>query len=119
MIGGIPAVDIVNVAVAVIVNAVVRNFLWIYPDVCRQVWMSHKDADINHCNALLGQDRTSCWGAFDKKLMTDVVPWVPYLWATVLTLTSPSVTKYEFDQFGGVLSLCHFAVNNGVSAASL
>jgi peptide/nickel transport system substrate-binding protein len=77
------------------------------------------DADIAHCNGLLGQQRTGCWVAFDKKLMTDVVPWVPYLWATVLTLTSPSVTKYEFDQFGGVVSLCHLAVDNGVSAASL
>jgi hypothetical protein len=57
--------------------------------------------------------------ALDKELMEQVVPWVPYLWATNLTLLSDAVTHYEFDQFSGILSLCHIAVNNHLSAASL
>jgi len=44
--------------------------------------------------------------------MNDVVPWVPYLWAKVITTTAPSVTKWEFDQFSGQISLTQIAVNN-------
>jgi hypothetical protein len=46
--------------------------------------------------------------------MENVVPWVPYLWATVIGINADSVTKYEFDQFAGTVSYCHIAVNNGL-----
>jgi hypothetical protein len=49
---------------------------------------------------------------FDKKLMEQVVPWVPYLWNTVVVVTNPSVTKYEFDQFSTEMSITQMAVNN-------
>ncbi|HJP66226.1 MAG TPA: ABC transporter substrate-binding protein [Actinomycetota bacterium] len=77
------------------------------------------DPDIDRCIGLQDQARTQCWVALDKKLMEQVVPWVPYLWATNLTLLSDKVTHYEFDQFSGIISLCHIAVNNRLSAASL
>jgi len=77
------------------------------------------DSVIAHCNTLTGQDRQNCWIDFDKQLMEQVVPWVPYLWATNLTLVAKSVTHYEFDQFSGIVSLCHLAVNNKISASSL
>ena len=51
--------------------------------------------------------------------MEQVVPWVPYRWASVITVVNKSVTKWEFDQFSGVVSLCHIAVNNNVSASTL
>ena len=44
--------------------------------------------------------------------MENVVPWVPYLWATAITIVAPSVTHYEYDQFAGMISLCHVSVNN-------
>jgi hypothetical protein len=44
--------------------------------------------------------------------MTDVVPWVPYLWNLVPTITAPSTTHYDFDQFSGQISLVNVAVNN-------
>ena len=44
--------------------------------------------------------------------MENVVPWVPYLWANAFTVTAKSVTHYEYDQFAGMISLCHIAVNN-------
>jgi len=72
------------------------------------------DADIAKCNALSGDDRTACWIQFDKDLMTKYIPWVPYLWANAFTVTSPTVTKYEFDQFAGTISFCHITVNNGI-----
>ena len=46
----------------------------------------------------------------DKKLMTKVVPWVPYLWSTVTRITSKNVTKYEFDQFATTPAYAHMAV---------
>jgi ABC-type transport system substrate-binding protein len=67
---------------------------------------------IKTCNAKTGQDRRNCWIDFDKNLMENVVPWVPYLWGQVLTVIGKSVTKYEFDQFSGSPSFCHIAVNN-------
>jgi hypothetical protein len=72
------------------------------------------DEKIAECSAALGDARTTCWTEFDKYLMEEVVPWVPYLWATVLSTMSDSVTKYEFDQFSGTISYCHIAVNNGL-----
>jgi hypothetical protein len=44
---------------------------------------------------------------------------VPYLWANSFTITAPSVTHYEYDQFPGVISFCHIAVNNHISADSI
>jgi len=70
------------------------------------------DGMINQCEGMAGQPRLSCWVTFDKNVMTNVVPWVPYLWATNITITAPSVTRYEFDQFSGYVSLTQIAVNN-------
>jgi peptide/nickel transport system substrate-binding protein len=72
------------------------------------------DAKGNECYALLGDARTNCWTEFDKTLMEDVVPWVPYLWANAININASTMTKYEFDQFGGVVSYTHIAVNNGI-----
>jgi peptide/nickel transport system substrate-binding protein len=70
------------------------------------------DAQFDTCNKASGQDRTNCWIDFDKTLMEQAVPWVPYLWASAWTIVGKSVTHYEYDQFSGTISLCHIAVNN-------
>ena len=70
------------------------------------------DTQFDNCNKLLAQDRTNCWIDFDKNLMENVVPWVPYLWANAFTVVAPTVTHYEYDQFAGMISLCHISVNN-------
>jgi peptide/nickel transport system substrate-binding protein len=57
------------------------------------------DKDIDNCNAALGQDRTTCWENLDKKLMTQVVPWVPYLWPNNVFIVAPNVTHWNYDQF--------------------
>jgi peptide/nickel transport system substrate-binding protein len=79
------------------------------------------DTDIDACEKIPASDpsRVTCWANFDKKVMEQVVPWVPYLWAINPTVLNPSVTHYEFDQFSGYVSLTEIAVNNKVSAASL
>ena len=73
------------------------------------------DADINRCAPLVGAARSACWEGVDRKLMEDVVPWVPFLWGSHVSITGATVTKYGFDQFSGIVSLCHIAVENGIS----
>jgi len=68
------------------------------------------DGDIAKCQALTGGPRLTCWENLDKKVMTQVVPWIPYLWAKVTRITSTNVTKYEFDQFGTTPAYAHIAV---------
>lgn len=57
------------------------------------------DADLNACQALSGQARITCWENVDKKLMTQVVPWVPYLWSNNIDIVGPKVTHWNYDQF--------------------
>jgi peptide/nickel transport system substrate-binding protein len=73
------------------------------------------DADIERCQAILitqVEARRGCWADLDKKLMEQVVPWVPLAWDVAAILTAPSLTKYEFDQSTGEISLTRIAVNN-------
>jgi peptide/nickel transport system substrate-binding protein len=70
------------------------------------------DDDIDACQDLTAQaERTTCWEGIDKKLMEEVVPWIPYLDANNITVTSDAVTKYEFDQMAGEASIVHMAVD--------
>jgi hypothetical protein len=69
------------------------------------------DADIDACAAALGDERSACWVALDKKLMEEVVPWVPYLFANNTDLLGPAVTKWDFDQFSGEAAYAHVAVD--------
>ena len=57
----------------------------------------------------------SRWIKLDQDLMENVVPWVPYLFANALTVVNKDVVNYQFDQFAGILSLCHLAVNNNAT----
>jgi len=57
------------------------------------------NADIDACIAKIGGERTTCWENLDKKMMTKVVPWVPYLWSNNVTIVGPKVTHWNYDQF--------------------
>ena len=73
------------------------------------------DDKIQECFALLDEERVACWTELDQLLMEEIIPWVPYLWATVININADSVTEFEFDQFAGVVSYSHIAVNNGIA----
>ena len=45
--------------------------------------------------------RTQCWAELDQYLMTEVVPWVPYMFVNHVQVVSERVVAYSFDQFGG------------------
>jgi peptide/nickel transport system substrate-binding protein len=69
------------------------------------------DADIDACTALTGDERVQCWAELDKKLMEQVVPWIPYLWTNQRSFLGPAVTKWIFDQNNGDTALAHVAVD--------
>jgi peptide/nickel transport system substrate-binding protein len=68
------------------------------------------DSQLDRCASLAGQPRLSCYENLDKTLMTNVVPWVPYMWSYVTRITSKNVTKYGFDQFATTPAYAHMAV---------
>jgi hypothetical protein len=73
------------------------------------------DADIQRCQAISSTEadaRLACWIDLDKKLMEQVVPWVPLAWDVATVLTAPSLTRYVFDQASGEISLTQIAVDN-------
>jgi peptide/nickel transport system substrate-binding protein len=70
------------------------------------------NSDVDSCQAKLGQARTTCWMNLDKKLMTQVVPWVPYLFANVTTILGPNVTHWNYDQFSDTTAYSQVAVKS-------
>jgi hypothetical protein len=68
------------------------------------------DPQFNHCSTLSGQPRLTCFENLDKYLTLNVVPWVPYLWASVDSVVASNVKKWGFDQFSGTTAYAHVAV---------
>jgi peptide/nickel transport system substrate-binding protein len=69
------------------------------------------DADLDRCAVLVGNPRVTCYAALDKKMTTQIVPWVPYLWVSSHNVTSKHVTQWGFDQFGDTIAYAHVAVS--------
>jgi peptide/nickel transport system substrate-binding protein len=67
--------------------------------------------DIDKCSVLSGDPRRICFQNLDKKLMEQVVPWIPYLWSFATNITGPT-GKSQFDQFAGSLGYAHVAVTS-------
>ncbi len=70
------------------------------------------NSDVDNCQGQLGDARTACWESLDKKLMTQVVPWVPYLWANVVKILGPKVTQWSYDQFSDGTAYSQVAVKS-------
>ncbi|MFM8999466.1 MAG: ABC transporter substrate-binding protein [Actinomycetota bacterium] len=74
------------------------------------------DADMDACVAIApGPEYNACWAALDERIMTEIVPWVPYRWASAIILLSPTVGNYNFDQASGVISYAKVSVSNGLT----
>ncbi|MFH1103472.1 MAG: ABC transporter substrate-binding protein, partial [Actinomycetota bacterium] len=72
------------------------------------------DADIDNCKQVALTDEQGgldCWNALDRKLMEEIVPWIPYLWPNILTTIGPAVTSWDFDQFAGTTAFSKLAVD--------
>lgn len=64
-----------------------------------------------------GDERFQCWADFDRHLMEEVVPWVPWLFDNYVRTVSERVVNYTFDQFAGLPSLDHIGIAGGGDAA--
>ena len=70
------------------------------------------DADIDACVAIADKtERLTCWGNLDKKLMEQVVPYVPFLWSNQSVIIADTVTSWAFDQATGNQAWVHVAVD--------
>ncbi|HVF52810.1 MAG TPA: ABC transporter substrate-binding protein [Actinomycetota bacterium] len=69
------------------------------------------DADIDACTEAAEGERNTCWAELDKKLMEEIVPWIPYLDATNVHIISPNVTQWDYDQSAGYTAYAHVAVD--------
>jgi peptide/nickel transport system substrate-binding protein len=70
------------------------------------------DADMDACIAIADStERLNCWGTLTKKIMEEIVPWVPYIWRNNSVIIADSVTKWDFDQATGNQAWTHVAVD--------
>jgi peptide/nickel transport system substrate-binding protein len=70
------------------------------------------DPDMAECAAQTEPDaRFQCWADVDKKLMEEVVPWVPYLFDNALDIVSDRIVNYSFDQFAGLAAFDQMAID--------
>lgn len=70
------------------------------------------DSLADRCQRLIGNARITCYANIDRVLTTQIVPWVPYLWARAVYIIGPNVTKWNFDQSSGYPALAHVAVKS-------
>jgi len=77
------------------------------------------DNEINKCYPETGTARQDCWIQFDKDVMENVVPWVPYRFGTNVTVLASDVTNYDYDQFAGTPAWCKIAVSNNINPNTL
>jgi peptide/nickel transport system substrate-binding protein len=68
------------------------------------------DTDLAGCSPLTGERRLDCYAALDRKLTTEIVPWIPFLWHSRVTILGPQVARWTFDQAAGTTGFAHVAV---------
>jgi ABC-type transport system substrate-binding protein len=68
------------------------------------------DADIARCSALAGNGRIGCYAALDRKVSTEIVPWIPLVWRSRVNILGAQVSKWAFDQSTGMTGFAHVAV---------
>jgi peptide/nickel transport system substrate-binding protein len=74
------------------------------------------DAEMEQCvKTPAGDAYQQCWANLDKKLMEEIVPWVPYRWGSQNTVLADSVVQWNFDQAAGWTAYSRIAVDNGLT----
>ena len=68
------------------------------------------DNAANTCRAKVGNARVTCYAGIDRVLTTQVVPWVPYMWANQVNILGPNVATWTFDQSAGLAGFAHASV---------
>jgi peptide/nickel transport system substrate-binding protein len=68
------------------------------------------DQQIENCAKRVGAARTSCYAGLDRRLTTEIVPWIPYLWRDQLNVLGPDVATWTFDQSAGLAGFGHVSL---------
>jgi peptide/nickel transport system substrate-binding protein len=57
------------------------------------------DERVDACLRITGSTQLQCWASLDQYVTEQVVPWVPLQFETNITITSPRVVAYSYDQW--------------------
>jgi peptide/nickel transport system substrate-binding protein len=68
------------------------------------------DDRLQGCLAETGEAQTACWAQLDQYMMSEVVPWVPYVTLAHAQVVSERVVAYSFDQFAELPALDRIAL---------
>jgi hypothetical protein len=68
------------------------------------------DADLGRCAARTGDARLACYAELDRKLSTEIVPWIPFLDRNRISVIGRQVAQWSFDQSTGTTSFAHVAL---------
>ena len=69
ILNSVDTIDIINIAVAIVILAIVRNLIWVYPHIGKQIGMRVLNTLVNDCNDNLRV--TSC--VLPSSLSTDIL----------------------------------------------
>jgi peptide/nickel transport system substrate-binding protein len=70
------------------------------------------DDKADECFADTGDTRTQCFADYDKALMEEVVPYVPYLWDNDIDIISAQTANYVYSGFDSLMALDQVACVN-------
>jgi peptide/nickel transport system substrate-binding protein len=62
-----------------------------------------------------GDAYEACWAAIDRRLMEEIVPWVPYRWASQNTVLGDPVVEWAYDQSASWTAYSRVAVDNDLT----
>jgi peptide/nickel transport system substrate-binding protein len=72
------------------------------------------DDQMAECTTLpLGDDRNNCWADWDRTVMEDVVPFIPWIFDNEVRLAGPRIVNYTYSSNQGTLALQHIALAGG------
>jgi len=71
------------------------------------------DDRFDACQERRGVARTQCWAEFDQYLMSEIVPWVPYMFMEQTVVVSERVVEYSVDAFNSMPALDQIALAPG------
>src|SRR5206468_1690133 len=78
------------------------------------------DADFAACAkmAVGSAERLTCWENLDKKLTTEIVPWVPYRWSKRVDVLSAAAVGFDSDPYSSEISLAHIGIDTAKQVLS-
>jgi peptide/nickel transport system substrate-binding protein len=71
------------------------------------------DDRFDACQQRRGVARTQCWAEYDQYLMSEIVPWVPYMFMEQTVVVSERVVEYSVDAFTSMPALDQIALAPG------